>query len=153
MFESGLSGARPLAARGKRASGSLQQLRRTASQRATAACAALPDASALAGKASPGGTPALDLFRRRGEAGDGVVPASSPCESFVSVGVCYLRGEFTSPAAHEKGPSRTRGSGFFLSGGWASALEIEFQSKLNIPLAAIEADLSKRGVESLIVGI
>jgi hypothetical protein len=59
VFESGVYRARPLAARGRRAARSLQQLRLPASQRAATARAALPYAAAPTGQLSPGRTPAI----------------------------------------------------------------------------------------------
>jgi hypothetical protein len=61
VFDSGMSRARPLASRAGRAAGDLQQLRRTTSQRAATARAALSHAPASTGELSPGAAPALNL--------------------------------------------------------------------------------------------
>ena len=79
VFESGVSRARPLAARGGSAARSLQQLRLRASQRAATARAALPYAPPRAGQLSSGGAPAIILhleIRRRGAANDEALVSS-----------------------------------------------------------------------------
>jgi hypothetical protein len=73
VFESGVFRARPLAARGRRAARSLQQLRLPTPQRAATARAALPYATAPAGQLSPHRTPAI-VFRVGSHGAGSLVP-------------------------------------------------------------------------------
>ncbi len=69
VLEPGMPRARTLAARRRRARGSLQQLRQPIAQRAAAAGAAIPDAAPVAGRLSPDDAPPALSFFEHGDSG------------------------------------------------------------------------------------
>ena len=82
MFDSGVSRARPLAPRAGHTTGNLQQLRRSASQRAAAARAAFSHATSRACELSPDAASGLNFPTGSGSIaprsfGAGLVPAAA----------------------------------------------------------------------------